>query len=444
MKILLMGINHKTAPVELRERCAVEAGRLVGATQSLLRLPGVREAMILSTCNRVELVACHEAANPDLLRWLGDYLGIETASLESHTYQYRDIDAVQHLFRVGSSLDSMVVGEPQILGQLKESYTVARSVGAVRSQLEQLMQATFSVAKKVRSGTRIGSSPVSVASVAVDLARKVFGSLQGRRILLVGAGKISELAATQLIKQGAESILIANRTYESAVKLASSFGGLAVRYEDLYREAAECDIVITSTGAQEHIFRREHGQEFVHRRRNRPMFFIDIAVPRNIDPAMHGVEGIFLYDIDTLQSVAASHLAERNSEAQRAEMIVAQEAIRYHRRRAQALDVRPVILELQAAAEEMRQAELRRVRSKLQSLTLEEQAAIEALTRGLMNKFLHSPIKSLKEAAEQTDSEALDRIRATFNLPPAQEPPEEQAGDGKTFPLVRLDALSTC
>lgn len=443
MKILLMGMNHKTAPVELRERCAVAPGRLVEATQALLRLPGVREGMILSTCNRVELVACYEAGNPELLPFLADHLGIETTALKSHTYEHRDIDAVQHLFRVGSSLDSMVVGEPQILGQLKDSYTAARAIGAVRSELEQLMQATFAVAKKVRSETKIGSSPVSVASVAVDLARKVFGSLQGKRILLVGAGKMSELAAAQLIKQGAVSILVCNRTYDSAVKLASSFGGRAVRYEDLSREAAECDIVVTSTAAPEYIFQRAHGQEFLQRRKNRPMFFIDIAVPRNVDPAMHGLEGIFVYDIDTLQSVAASHLAERNSEAQRAEIMVAQEAIRYHRR-AQALDIRPTILALQAAAEEMRQAELRRARSTLQSLTLEQQEAIEALTRGLMNKFLHSPIKSLKEAAEQTDGEALDRIRATFNLPAAQEPAEEQAGNGKTFPLVRLDALSTC
>ena len=208
MKILLKGINHRTAPIELREKLAIEPGGLTGATQALLRLPGVREGMILSTCNRVELVACHDTGNPNLLQFLGDYLGVETAPLEPHTYEYREIDAVQHLFRVGSSLDSMVVGEPQILGQIKESYTSARSIGAMRSHLERLMQATFSVAKKVRRETKIGNSPVSVASVAVDLAKKVFGSLKGRRVLLVGAGKMSELAAAQLIKQGAESILV--------------------------------------------------------------------------------------------------------------------------------------------------------------------------------------------------------------------------------------------
>jgi glutamyl-tRNA reductase len=445
MKILLKGINHRTAPIELREKLAIEPGGLTGATQALLRLPGVREGMILSTCNRVELVACHDTGNPNLLQFLGDYLGVETAPLEPHTYEYREIDAVQHLFRVGSSLDSMVVGEPQILGQIKESYTSARSIGAMRSHLERLMQATFSVAKKVRRETKIGNSPVSVASVAVDLAKKVFGSLKGRRVLLVGAGKMSELAAAQLIKQGAESILVANRTYENAVRLASAFGGHAMLFEDLYREASESDIVITSTGAQEYIFRREDSREFLQQRKNRPMLFIDIAVPRDIDPAINSVEGVFLYDIDALQSVAASHLEERDREAQRAEMIIAQEAIRYHRH-VQATDVRPMILELQAGAEELRQAELRRAQSKLQSLTFEQRDAIEALTRGLMNKFLHAPLKGLKDAAEQGDREALDRLCAIFNLSPAraQLPEQEDNKDANACPLPQLNALIAC
>ncbi|HTZ88904.1 MAG TPA: glutamyl-tRNA reductase [Alloacidobacterium sp.] len=420
MKLLLTGINHKTAPVELREQLAISVEKLSEATRALLEFPGVHEAMILSTCNRVELLACHEASSPDLLGFLQTYLGIETASLRPHTYEYRETDAIQHLFRVASSLDSMVVGEPQILGQVKESYTAARAVGAVHTHLERLLQSTFTVAKKVRSETQIGNSSVSIASVAVDLAKKIFGSLEGKRVLLVGAGKMSELAARHLMQQGADTIFVTNRTHDRAVRLAKNFQGHAVRFDDLHATADQADIIITSTGSEEHIFRREHGQLFLHKRRNRPMFFIDIAVPRDIDPEINRVDGVFLYDIDDLQSVAASHLDDRAREAQRAEAIIAEEVLRFQRR-TQALNAAPMIVDLQNTAEEMRQAELRRAQARLQSLTPEQQAAVEALTRGLMNKFLHMPMQAIKAAALEADSVMLEVMRAVFNLPPAQE-----------------------
>jgi glutamyl-tRNA reductase len=420
MKLLLTGVNHKTAPVELREQLAISPERLSDATRALLAFPGVHEAMILSTCNRVEMLACHEASSPDLLGFLQSYLGIETTSLRPHTYEYRETDAVQHLFRVASSLDSMVVGEPQILGQVKESYTAARSVGAVQTHLEKLLQSTFTVAKKIRTETQIGSSAVSIASVAVDLAKKIFGSLEEKRVLLVGAGKMSELAARHLMQQGADTIFVTNRTHERAVRLAQNFQGHAVRFDDLYATADQADIIITSTGSQEHIFRREHGQQFLHKRRNRPMFFIDIAVPRDIDPEINRVDGVFLYDIDDLQSVAASHLDDRTREAQRAEVIIAEEVVRYQRR-AQALNAAPMIVDLQNTAEEMRQAELRRAQARLQSLTPEQQAAVEALTRGLMNKFLHMPMQAIKAAALEADTVMLEVMRAAFNLPAVQE-----------------------
>jgi glutamyl-tRNA reductase len=419
MKLLLTGVNHKTAPVELREQLAITPERLSEATRALLEFPGVQEAMILSTCNRVELLACHEAISPDLLSFLQSYLGIETSSLRPHTYEYRETDAVQHLFRVASSLDSMVVGEPQILGQVKESYTAARSVGAVQTHLEKLLQSTFTVAKKVRSETQIGSSSVSIASVAVDLAKKIFGSLEGKRVLLVGAGKMSELAARHLMKQGADSILVANRTHDRAVRLARNFKGHAIRFDDLYATADQADIIIASTGSQEHIFRREHGQQFLHKRRNRPMFFIDIAVPRDIDPEINRVDGVFLYDIDDLQSVAASHLADRAREAQRAESIIAEEVSRFQRQ-TQALNAAPMIVDLQNTAEEMRQAELRRVHARLQSLTPEQRSAVDALTRGLMNKFLHMPMQAIKSAALEADTVMLEVMRSVFHLPPAR------------------------
>jgi glutamyl-tRNA reductase len=298
---------------------------------------------------------------------------------------------------------------------VKESYTVARSVGAVQADLDSLLQRAFTVAKKVRNETRIGSNSVSIASVAVDLARKIFGSLQGKHVLLVGAGKMSELAARHLMQQGAASIFVANRTQERAIELATEFGGQAVHFDNLYDEAAKADIVITSTGAPTAIFRREHGQQFLHRRRNRPMFFIDIAVPRDVDPAMNRQEGIFLYDIDDLQSVAANHMAERSVEAQQAEKIVAHEVERFHER-LQVLDAVPTIVALQKALEEIRQTELRRVQGRLTGLTEEQQAAVDALTRGLLNKFLHAPLTGLKCAAREGDMQALETARRIFHL----------------------------
>ena len=420
MNILLTGINHKTAPVEMRELLAIEPRRLTDAIRVLLNVPGVEEAMILCTCNRVEVLASYRANCPDLLRVLGDYLGVNTSALRQHIYDLHGIDAVRHLFRVGSSLDSMVLGEPQILGQLKEAYAAARAMGSIRTHLDRLLRTAILVAKKVRTETQIGSSSVSIASVAVDLAKKIFGSLEGKRVMLVGAGKMGELATQQLLKQGADSILVANRTHERAVRLANGFGGHAVQFEDIYRTAPEVDIVITSTGAQEHIFRPEHGRQFLQMRRHRPMFFVDIAVPRDVDPQLNRIDGLFLYDIDALQSIAASNLADRAVEAQQAEMIVAREAIRFQRHE-MALNVTPLIVELQRTAEDLRQVELRRAQSRLQSLTEEQRAAVEALTKSLMNKFLHQPMRIVKTAAGEADTVVLDVMRAVFNLPAAQE-----------------------
>ncbi|WP_158748917.1 glutamyl-tRNA reductase [Acidobacterium sp. S8] len=435
MKLLLTGVNHKTAPVELREQLAITTERLSEATRALMAFPGVHEAMILSTCNRVELLACHESASPDLLGFLQKYLGIETTSLRPHTYEYRESDAVQHLFRVAASLDSMVVGEPQILGQVKESYAAAREVGAVQSHLERLLQSTFTVAKKVRNETQIGSSSVSIASVAVDLAKKIFGSLEGKSVMLVGAGKMSELAARHLMQQGADSIVVANRTYDRAVRLAQKFQGRAIRFDDLHATADQADIIITSTGSQQPIFRREHGQQFLHKRRNRPMFFIDIAVPRDIDPKINRVDGVFLYDIDDLQSVAISHMADRSREAQLAEAIIAEEVLRFQRR-IQALNAAPMIVDLQQSAEEIRQTELRRAQSRLQSLTPEQQATVEALTRGLMNKFLHMPMQAIKTAALEADTVVLEIMRSVFNLPSEPEQKATQPGENRSVAAV--------
>ncbi|HMD75915.1 MAG TPA: glutamyl-tRNA reductase [Terracidiphilus sp.] len=409
MTLVLIGVNHKTAPIELRERIAISREELPGATRALAAVPGVTECMIVSTCNRVELLAAVESRETDLEGFLHRHFGLDPALLEPHIYVQRDLEAVRHLFRVAASLDSMVVGEPQILGQVKEAFAVARASGTVAGQLEHLLQGAFAAAKRIRSETEIGSSSVSIASVAVDLARKIFGSLQGRTVFLVGAGKMSELAARHLVEQGAGAILVSNRTQERARSMAEPFQGRVIPFEQLYEAASEADIVISSTGAPHPIFRREHGQAFLHRRRNRPMFFIDIAVPRDVDPAMGKLEGIFVYDIDDLQQVAAAHMAERSRVASDAETLIDGEVERFHQRQ-RTVDVAPAIVALQRQAEEIRQSELRRVQARLGPLSAEQVAAVEALTRGLVNKFLHPPMQALKQAAREGDSARLDAL----------------------------------
>src|ERR1700721_237656 len=424
MNIVLLGLNHKTAPVELRERLAIGPQQLEEATRSLLQAPGVIEGMILSTCNRVELFPSLQPDAPDLLQFIESYFDIERHVIAPHIYEYRQENAVRHLFRVACSLDSMVIGEPQILGQVKSSYLAARSAGAIRGHLDKVLQRAFVVAKRVRSETQIGSSSVSIASVAVELARKIFGSLEGKKVLLVGAGKMREQAARHLLAQGAGAVLVANRTHERAAQLAQRFGGRAIQFDDLYAHADQADIIITSTGSPRPVFRREHAQHFLQQRRGRPMFFIDIAVPRDVDPEVNKLDGIFLYDIDDLQSVAGSHLKERSQEAEVAEAMILAEVTKYQRR-LHALNVGPEIVQLQQSAEQIRQAELRRLASRLHTLSPEQQAAVEALTRGLVNKFLHQPLQAIKAAATEGNSAAVDALRDAFGVSASEESADE-------------------
>ncbi|HEY1983879.1 MAG TPA: glutamyl-tRNA reductase [Terracidiphilus sp.] len=432
MTLALIGVNHKTAPIELRERIAISREDLPDVTRALAAVPGVSECMIVSTCNRVEILTAVESPAIDLSEFLQNHFGLDPAVLKDHLYQHWDQDAVRHLFRVSASLDSMVVGESQILGQVKEAFAVARTAGTVGGQLEHLLQSAFAAAKKVRTETEIGSNTVSVASVAVDLARKIFGSLNGRTVFLVGAGKMSELAARHLVQQGAGAILVTNRTRERAQRMAAQFSGRVIPFDQLYEAGSEADIIITSTGAPHPIFRKEHGQAFMHRRRNRPMFFIDIAVPRDVDPAMNKLEGIFVYDIDDLQSVAASHMAERSREANSAESMIAAEVERFHQRQ-RTVNVAPAIVALQRQAEELRQGELRRMQARLGTLTVEQIAAVEALTRGLVNKFLHPPMQALKQAARDNNSARVDALCETWSLPSVPAP-ENEADQGANSP----------
>ena len=416
MNFQLLGVNHRTAPIEVRERLAIPERSLPEALQKLSAVAGVSECLILSTCNRVELLAQTQNGSTDLREFLLRYFEVEPRAFEPHLYEYREQEVVRHVFRVASSLDSMVVGEPQILGQVKEAYAVARATGTLQSQLDLLLTRAFAVAKRVRTETAVGSSSVSVASVAVELAGKIFGSLQGKQVCLVGAGKMSELAARHLLAKGAGPVFVANRTYDRAQALAAKFGGKAVRFDDLYQQCEQADIVITSTGSPVAIFRREHGERFLSRRRNRPMFFIDIAVPRDVDPEMNKLDGIFIYDIDDLQEAITSHVAGRKHEAARAEQIVDAEVERFHAR-LQTLHLAPTIVSLQDQFETIRQAELERVRGRLGKLTVEQEQAIEALSRGIVNKILHTPIRSLKSAAASPEMTTLvESFRRIFDL----------------------------
>ncbi|PYX93370.1 MAG: glutamyl-tRNA reductase [Acidobacteria bacterium] len=440
MTFVLIGVNHKSAPVEVRERLAIPESRLADATARLMEFPGVEEGMILSTCNRVELIVNVSRADLDLRGFLREYFEADTDLLAGHLYEYREREAMRHIFRVAASLDSMIVGEPQVLGQVKAAYAVACGVGALHSQLHALVSRAFAVAKRVRTETAIGSSAVSVASAAVDLATQIFGSLSGKHVYLVGAGKMSELAARHLMAGGAEAIFVANRTHARALTLAEKFQGTAIRFEELYDTADRADIVITSTGSPRAIFRREHGERFLHRRKNRPMFFIDIAVPRDVDPEMNKLDGIFVYDIDDLQAVVSANVASREREAARADEIVEVELQRFVAR-LQTQEAAPTIVSLQEHLENIRQAELDRMRGRLGKLTAEQESAVEALTRGIINKVLHTPITAIKNAAGDPESNTvIDHVRRIFNLNPKNLNPKNQ--DPKNSSPKSLDSTS--
>jgi glutamyl-tRNA reductase len=430
VRFQLIGVNHKSAPVEVRERFAIPDWRLQEALQHLVLHPGVDEGLILNTCNRSEVLTQSNHASTDLRAFLREFFHLESTSYESHLYEYRESEAIRHLFRVSSSLDSMVVGEPQILGQVKEAYASARAAGAVHSHLDLLLTRAFAVAKRVRTETALGSSAVSIASVAVELAKKIFGSLHGKQVFLVGAGKMSELAARHLISNGAESIFVSNRTYERACRLAEKFDGKAILFDQLYDTCDQADIVITSTGAPHAIFRREHGELFLNRRKNRPMFFIDIAVPRDVDPEMNKLDGIFVYDIDDLQQAVSSNLSDRRKEAERAEEIVNDEVQRFEAR-LHTLEVVPTIVSLQDHLETIRQAEVDRARGRLGVLSAEQELAIESLTRGIVKKIMHTPISTLKTASRDTEaSTVVDLVRRLFNLQEKKVGVKSGSGEG--------------
>jgi glutamyl-tRNA reductase len=418
MKLVVAGVSHKTAPVEIRERLAYPEGDLPAALRQLKELPGVSEAMILSTCNRVEIAVTGEAADLEAAaeEFLAASHGAGRAELDPYLYRHEGRAAIEHLFRVASSLDSMVVGEPQILGQMKTAYAAAKSCGAVCGLLDTIVSRAFSVAKRVRSETGIGQMAVSISYAAVELARKIFGTLEGRKVMIVGAGKMSELSARHLRRSGASHIFVTNRTHERAVELAAVFQGTPVEYSRFQAMMPEVDIVITSSGAPHYILDRSAMQQIMKTRRNKPMFLIDIAVPRNIEPEVNKLDSVFLYDIDDLQEVVNANLRERQKEAGRAEEIVSDE-VEKTVGRLKVQEVAPTIIGLQEQLELIRTGEIDRMRKKLGGLTPQQEEAVDALTRSIVNKIAHLPISELRRQAASPDGiHVIAAIRKVFHL----------------------------
>ncbi len=419
MKLLITGVSHKTAPVEVRERLAFAEGSLPAALHGLVSREGILEAMVLSTCNRVEIaVTAGDTADPGtaVAEFLHESRGVSPDTLGPCLYSHEGRDAIHHLFRVASSLDSMVVGEPQILGQLKAAYAHAKANDCLTGVLESIVARAFSVAKRVRSETGIGQMAVSVSYAAVELARKIFGALDGRTVMIIGSGKMSELAARHLRRSGAAHIFVTNRTYERAQGLAAVFQGTPVEYNRFLGLLPEVDIVITSSGAPHYVLTKEEMQRIISARRNKPMFLIDIAVPRNIEPSVNQVDNVFLYDIDDLQEVVNANLRERIKEAEHAEELVTQEVERMMAR-LKVQEVAPTIVSLQEQLEQIRSGEIERMRRKLGPLTPEQEAALESLTRGIVNKIAHGPISELRRHAGLPDGvHIIDAIRQVFHL----------------------------
>ena len=416
--IVVVGLNHETAPVAVREALAFPKERLDEALTGVREAAGLGEAMILSTCNRVEVYGRTSATAPPceaIAAFLARFHGRPAAEVEPHLYKLEGDAAVRHAFRVAASLDSMVLGEPQILGQVKEAYESAEKAGSLGAVLNALRNRSIGAAKRARTETAIGRNAVSVSHVAVELARKIFGELRDRSVLLVGAGKMSQVAARQMVQSGARASVLGGRTFEKAEQLAAALGGRAAPFEDLRKELARADIVISGTGAPGVVIHREDVEAAQMMRRGRPLFVIDIAVPRDVAGDVSRVANVFLYDLDDLHKVAEANLRERKKEASAAEHILDEEIAEFLEWR-RSLEVVPLLVELRRRADEIRRAELDKARRRLGTLTPEQESAIEAATSAIVNKLLHAPTVQLKQMAGNGQPEHVGFIRKLFGL----------------------------
>ncbi|BCR03498.1 glutamyl-tRNA reductase [Desulfuromonas versatilis] len=435
MNIIVVGLSHKTAPVEIRERVAFAPTAMEKPLREMLALPAINEGVIVSTCNRVELYATSRDAAAAIMQLRGFMAGFHNLApeeLESHLYDLQGEEAIKHVFRVASSLDSMVIGEPQILGQIKTAYGYATEFKTAGLILNRFLHKAFSVAKRVRTETNIASNAVSVSFAAVELARKIFGTIDNKTVLLIGAGEMCELAARHFVNNGVSSVMVTNRTYERAVKLAEEFKGRAVHFEEFAESLHQADIVLTSTGAPNYVLGAKKVEEVIRRRKNKPMFFIDIAVPRDIDPKVNDIPNVYLYDVDDLQGVVQANLKERQKEARKAEAIIEQEIGQFYKWLG-SLDVVPTIVSLRKKLEEIRRAELEKTFANLKDLGPKERKSIEALTGAIINKVLHEPTTVLKQSQNNgTGDGYVDAVRVLFGLnAPVEElePLDEQAAE---------------
>jgi glutamyl-tRNA reductase len=419
LEIVLLGLNHKTAPVALRECLAFSPDETSAILRAFLESPVISEAVLVSTCNRVEILMAtgdKSSAVRTAKMFLSEFKKLPASEFEQSLYIHKGDDAVRHIFRVASSLDSMVVGEPQILGQIKEAYKLATLKKTSGVILNKLFHRTFFVAKRVRSETGIGDHAVSISYAAVELGRKIFGAFEGKKVLLIGAGEMAELAVEHLMRNRAGDILVANRTFETGVKLAKRFKGSAIRFEEIPDSLERVDIVISSTGSTDYVVTREQVKAITRRRRNRPIFFIDIAVPRNIDPEINRLTNSYVYDIDDLKGIIDESIENRNKEAIKGERIV-DEAVIGFMQWYDNLDVVPTIVALREKMDAIAQTEIKKTLHALKHLSDDDRQAITRMTSAMINKILHDPLLLLKSNGyHQNKSGYLDMTRKLFKL----------------------------
>ncbi len=451
MGIIVVGLSHKTAPIEVREKLNFPESTLPDALRKLMTYEGIRESLIMSTCNRVEIYASVQDSTKGIDRikqFISDYHGLAREALEQSLYVYPDAQGVRHTFRVASSLDSMVVGEAQILGQLKDAFDIALKTKTTSTILNKLIKKAISVAKRVRTETRLAEGAVSISSAAVELAKKIFGDLEGKIVMLLGAGEMAELAAQHLLGNGVKNILVANRTFQRAEELAKEFKGDAIRFEHFPDSLVMVDILICATGAPNYVVRRDMVHRALKERRHKPIFLIDISNPRNIDPEVDKVDNVYLYDIDDLQSKVDVNAEGRAKEAGKAEEIVSQEVETYLQWE-RALDAVPTIVDLREKVEDIRRREFEKALSSLNGVSEDQKRAVEAMSQSIVNKLLHAPLVVLKLAASTTDpgDNTIAVARRLFNLDKELKRSSREAvaeQDMKTVPEQGSGTKSNC
>ena len=417
--LVMVGVNHKTTPVEIREKLAFTPNKIESSLAYLCRVPEIVEHIIISTCNRVEIYARVgeiEVGIQVLKKFIAEFHGLSIEELDRYFYCYRNQQTVEHLFRVSSSLDSMIVGEPQILGQVKEAYSYAKMLRSTGTVLNQLFEKAFNVAKRVREETGIADKAVSISYAAVELARKIFDHLEDHTVMLIGTGEMAELAAKHLISYGVKTIYVVSRTHERAANLAKTLNGCALGFDEFASEMHLADIVISSTGSSTFIIRKELVEKVIHDRKYRPMFFIDIAVPRDIAPEVNDLENVYLYDIDDLQAVVNANLKEREKEAENALEIICKEVSKFNDWIG-SLDAVPTIVEIRKRANQIRSEEVRKTLNKLRTLSKEDVQSIHSMTQSIINKVLHQPTMELKNKIQTKDGRNfLNTVRQLFHL----------------------------